>query len=182
MKLIKKTRVGSKLKRCYDKPQTPLERMLQCPRPIRSKSNSLYGYAIKPIPLSWPNASSKSLSVSLRWPTSGSAHNRNSPLAHPRLAVKNRLSARSPRYLQPNSRNDPDGLDRMSSKGRCHCVDPGAVVEGKFHHPSPDFQKARDENPKQQRLLCSHQRMDKTKINREKLPTAGLHSIIRKNA
>jgi hypothetical protein len=30
MKLSKKTRVGSKLKRCYDKPQTPLERVLQC--------------------------------------------------------------------------------------------------------------------------------------------------------
>jgi hypothetical protein len=30
MKLINKTRVGSKLKRCYDKPQTPLERVLQC--------------------------------------------------------------------------------------------------------------------------------------------------------
>jgi hypothetical protein len=32
MKLKKKTRVGSKLKRCYDKPQTPLERVLQCPQ------------------------------------------------------------------------------------------------------------------------------------------------------
>ena len=32
MKLMKKTRVGSKLKRCYDKPQTPLERALQCPQ------------------------------------------------------------------------------------------------------------------------------------------------------
>lgn len=32
MKLNKKTRVGSKLKRCYDKPQTPLERVLQCPQ------------------------------------------------------------------------------------------------------------------------------------------------------
>jgi len=30
MKLIKKIRIGSKLKRCYDKPQTPLERVLQC--------------------------------------------------------------------------------------------------------------------------------------------------------
>jgi len=32
MKLSKKSRVGSKLKRCYDKPQTPLERVLQCPQ------------------------------------------------------------------------------------------------------------------------------------------------------
>jgi len=30
MKLIKKTRVGSKLQRRYDKPQTPLERLLTC--------------------------------------------------------------------------------------------------------------------------------------------------------
>ena len=32
MKLKKKTRVGSKLKRQYDKPQTPLERVLKCPQ------------------------------------------------------------------------------------------------------------------------------------------------------
>jgi len=32
MKLSKKTRVGSKLKRSYDKPQTPLERLLKCPQ------------------------------------------------------------------------------------------------------------------------------------------------------
>jgi transposase InsO family protein len=32
MKLSKKTRVGSKLKRSYDKPQTPLERVLKCPQ------------------------------------------------------------------------------------------------------------------------------------------------------
>ena len=31
MKLMKKTRVGSKLKRRYDKPQTPLDRLLHCP-------------------------------------------------------------------------------------------------------------------------------------------------------
>lgn len=32
MKLTQKTRVGSKLKRSYDKPQTPLERLLACPQ------------------------------------------------------------------------------------------------------------------------------------------------------
>jgi hypothetical protein len=32
MKLMKKIRVGSKLKRSYDKPQTPLERVLKCPQ------------------------------------------------------------------------------------------------------------------------------------------------------
>jgi hypothetical protein len=32
MKLISKSRVGSKLKRCYDKPQTPLQRLAACPQ------------------------------------------------------------------------------------------------------------------------------------------------------
>ena len=32
MKLLEKTRIGSKLKRHYDKPQTPLERLLNCPQ------------------------------------------------------------------------------------------------------------------------------------------------------
>jgi hypothetical protein len=32
MKLISKSRVGSKLKRRYDKPQTPLERVAACPQ------------------------------------------------------------------------------------------------------------------------------------------------------
>lgn len=32
MKLMNKSRVGSKLKRSYDKPQTPLERVLKCPQ------------------------------------------------------------------------------------------------------------------------------------------------------
>ena len=39
MKLIKKTRVGSKLQRRYDKPQTPLERLLGCPQadPVKTR-------------------------------------------------------------------------------------------------------------------------------------------------
>jgi hypothetical protein len=32
MKLLEKTRIGSKLKRRYDKPKTPLERLLNCPQ------------------------------------------------------------------------------------------------------------------------------------------------------
>jgi len=41
MKLIKKTRVGSKLKRRYDKPQTPLERLLHCPQADPVKTQEL---------------------------------------------------------------------------------------------------------------------------------------------
>ena len=41
MKLNKKTRVGSKLKRQYDKPQTPLERLLACPQADPAKVQQL---------------------------------------------------------------------------------------------------------------------------------------------
>jgi len=35
-------------------------------------------------------------------------------------------------------------------EGHSHCVDPGANGEEKFHHQSPDFQKAREANRKLQ--------------------------------
>jgi transposase InsO family protein len=41
MKLIKKTRVGSKLKRRYDQPQTPLERLLGCAQADPVKTQEL---------------------------------------------------------------------------------------------------------------------------------------------
>ncbi|MGH7823837.1 MAG: hypothetical protein ACREQ7_01480, partial [Candidatus Binatia bacterium] len=41
MKLIKKTRVSSKLKRRYDKPQTPLERLLNGPQADPLKTQEL---------------------------------------------------------------------------------------------------------------------------------------------
>ncbi|HEY5745178.1 MAG TPA: hypothetical protein VIU12_03795 [Chryseolinea sp.] len=62
-------------------------------------------------------------------------------------------------------------------KGRRRCVDPGAIVEEKFQLQLPDFQKTTDAKPKQQLLLGSHQLTETTKINSEKLPTAGLHSL-----
>ena len=41
MKLVRKVRVGSKLKRLYDKPQTPLERLLACPQADPAKVAAL---------------------------------------------------------------------------------------------------------------------------------------------
>lgn len=41
MKLLEKTRIGSKLKRRYDQPQTPLERLLNCPQADRAKIQEL---------------------------------------------------------------------------------------------------------------------------------------------
>jgi hypothetical protein len=41
MKLLKKTRVGSKLKRHYDQPQTPLQRLLDCPQVDAAKLEEL---------------------------------------------------------------------------------------------------------------------------------------------
>jgi len=43
MKLIKKTRVGSKLQRRYDQPQTPLERLLGCAQADPVKTQELKG-------------------------------------------------------------------------------------------------------------------------------------------
>ena len=62
-------------------------------------------------------------------------------------------------------------------KGRCHCDDPGANGEEKFQDQPPDSQKVNDANQKQHQLPCSHQRTENTKINREILPTAGLHFL-----
>jgi hypothetical protein len=62
-------------------------------------------------------------------------------------------------------------------KGRCHCVDPGAFVEEKFQLQLLDFQKTTDAKSKQQLLLSSHQLAETAKINSEKLPPAGLHSL-----
>ena len=69
MKLFEKTRIGSQLKRRYDRPRTALDRLLDCPRPIPSKSKSLKICARPSTPLRLPNASSKSSSVSTSWPT-----------------------------------------------------------------------------------------------------------------
>jgi len=41
MKLLEKTRIGSKLKRRYDPPQTPLERLLNCPQADPAKIQEL---------------------------------------------------------------------------------------------------------------------------------------------
>jgi hypothetical protein len=41
LKLLEKTRIGSKLKRRYDKPQTPLERLLNCPQANPAKIQQL---------------------------------------------------------------------------------------------------------------------------------------------
>jgi hypothetical protein len=41
MKLLEKTRIGSKLKRRYDKPKTPLERLFNCPQADPLKSQEL---------------------------------------------------------------------------------------------------------------------------------------------
>lgn len=40
VKLVRKLRVGSRIRRVYDRPQTPFERVRACPRPIRSNSPS----------------------------------------------------------------------------------------------------------------------------------------------
>jgi hypothetical protein len=50
MKLMKKTRIGSKLKRRYDQPQTPLERLIACPQADPVKVQQLKGLREKTDP------------------------------------------------------------------------------------------------------------------------------------
>ncbi len=51
IKLNKKTRVGSKLKRRYDKPQTPLERLLNSPQADPVKTQELKRHKTDPFEL-----------------------------------------------------------------------------------------------------------------------------------
>jgi len=92
MKLIKKSRVGSKLKRSYDKPGLRWSGCSNAPRPIQSRFNSLNGYVIKPIPLNRSNASSIGLSVSLRQPTSVSPQLKQVNSPSPTRSEKQTLS------------------------------------------------------------------------------------------
>jgi len=41
VKLLRKVRIGSRLKRVYDKPQTPLDRLRKCPKRMKAKVNAL---------------------------------------------------------------------------------------------------------------------------------------------
>ena len=52
MKLLEKTRVGSKLKRHYDQPHTPLERLLNCPQADPAKIQELKNLRNKTDPFS----------------------------------------------------------------------------------------------------------------------------------
>jgi hypothetical protein len=53
MKLLEKTRIGSKLKRRYDQPQTPLDRLLRCPQadPLKIQKLKALRQSIDPFSL-----------------------------------------------------------------------------------------------------------------------------------
>jgi hypothetical protein len=92
MKLVEKSRVGSKLIRRYDKPHTPLERLLNCPEVDRIKTEELKRLRNQTC---WPNALSKNLSASIGWLTIALALARkrlNPKHHHLSLALKKKLS------------------------------------------------------------------------------------------
>ena len=105
MKLVEKSRVGSKLKRRYDKPHTPLERLLNCPEADRTKTEELKRLRNHTDPLNWPNALSKNLSAFIRWLTIASALARKplNPKHHLSLALKKKLSISSLKSLGSKS-------------------------------------------------------------------------------
>jgi len=73
MKLSEKVRIGSKLKRRYDKPLTPLERLLACPQADPVKLQELKNSERLPIPLHWPRSSRKNSSGFTNSPTTALA-------------------------------------------------------------------------------------------------------------
>jgi len=107
--------------------------------------------------------------------------NLNSMVTNPhRLGELDIMKAKSERQQKSSGSNPPaqsPSRGGCPGKGSCEIVDPGANGEDKFQHQSPEFQKARDANPKQRRVACSLQPTEKTKTNGEKQPTAGLHSL-----
>ena len=76
-----------------------MERLLKCPQADPVKVQQLKRLRDKTDPFELAKRIEQKLERIFRWLTNASARNPNDPIAHPRLAVKNRLSARSLRSL-----------------------------------------------------------------------------------
>ena len=112
MKLKKKTRVGSKLKRQYDKPQTPLERVLKCPQADSVKVQQLKRLRAQTDPFELAKRLEQKLQRIFAM-----ANQRVSPLPKDPISPSPTRSEKQTlgeiaKILELNSRNDPDGLDR----------------------------------------------------------------------
>lgn len=73
VKLLKKVRVGSKVRRVYDQAQTPFERVLSCTMHGRKQVAELKRLRSSLAPLCWARAFRRSWILSMTWPISGSA-------------------------------------------------------------------------------------------------------------
>ena len=69
VKLPRKERVGARVRRRYDAPQTPLDRVLACAEISEAVAAQLRRQRARLIPSPWPAASSSSSSASMPWPT-----------------------------------------------------------------------------------------------------------------
>jgi hypothetical protein len=85
VKLLKKDRVGSRLKRSYDTPSTPLDRLALCPEADQNRSLPTNASGRKPTPSPWLTASTRNPKPSGAWLTSQAV--RPSPF-RPRLRPK----------------------------------------------------------------------------------------------
>ena len=91
MKLLEKTRIGSKLKRRYAQPCTPLDRLLHCSQADPLKIHKLKNLRESIDPLPWLKASSKSLSPFTSWLTVASLLTR--PTTKPRTLNSRRTTS-----------------------------------------------------------------------------------------
>ncbi len=71
VKLLRKVRVGSKLKRVYEPPQTPLDRLLASPQGDPVKIAELVELRNRLDPFVLPAASTGNSPASTVWPTTG---------------------------------------------------------------------------------------------------------------
>ena len=183
MKLVEKTRIGSKLKRRYDKPQTPLERLLNCPQADPIKTEELKRLRDKTDPFQLAKRMEQKLERIYQMANhriSPSPQPAPHPYPTPHSQGKQTLGEISKIFA---TRQRPDGWKTLANspsggcpgKGQSEIVDPGAYTEEIFDRQQPNFQKASDSQTQTDLLLSSI--LSPTKRCIVKIRIAGLHSL-----
>ena len=80
VKLVRKERVGSRVRRRYEAPRTPMERVLACPEVSSAVAAQLAKQRARLDPFAWPRRSTRNSRASTHWPTPATAR----PLQHPK--------------------------------------------------------------------------------------------------
>lgn len=138
MKLIKKTRVGSKLQRRYDKPHTPLERLSGCAQADPVKIQELKGLRNKTDPFELAKRIEQKLEHIYQM-----ANHRISPSPQP-----------SEPKVQPLTRSEKQTLGEISKIFAIQPLeDPHSSAQSPQHHP---MQRTRHHHPNRRRQTKGH--------------------------